>query len=446
MDRLTKELTSQALRTARARLSGDAMRAAQTRVLDTIACAFAAYDNELCGRMRRILASPSITHGARIWGAGSRITVEDAALVNGTMARYLDLNDTILGRTSGHPSDTIPALLALAEEQGASGEALLRAIVISYDLYCGLCDGVALAEKGVDQVIAAALGAAGGSACLLGLDEARTEHALALAVAANVGLFNVRMGSLSEWKACAGPNAARNGVFAARLASEGVTGPSGVFEGTGGLESVVGRIVWPEDGGHFILKTHIKRHPVCYHGQAAVDAALDLHGRIANADVAKVRIEVNRMAFEVMGRESSRWDPQTRETADHSLPYVVAISLLLGKISAADFTDDALACPRTRALLPKIEVAELPAFTYGDANTSPARITITLAAGGDVSAETIYPIGHSNNPISRDDVEKKFSTLWPRERSIGQAKSIVTEVARLQEAASVIPLIDELCR
>lgn len=445
MDDLTLRLAGRVAELSEAPLSDAVIEAARIRLLDSIACAFGAFDGEFCSRMRRMLASPNIENGISPWGVRAPTTAENAALASAIMLRHLDLNDTVLGLTGGHPSDMIPALLALAEERDCSGLQFLRSIVIAYELYCGLCQGVRLAEAGLDQAVAAALGAVGGAAYLLGLERQAIANAIALAVVANTALFNVRMGDLSEWKACAGPNAAARGLFAARLAAEGVSGPCGIFAGEGGLEAITGPIRWPENDAPLILLTHLKCYPVCYHGQSAVDAAIALHGKIAGSAIARVHIEVNRTAHQVMGAHPTRWRPENRETADHSLPYCVGVALRSGGLRPQDFEDHALRDPARLALIGRIEVAEDAAFTKGNPNDSPARLTVDLAAGGQIVEQVTHAIGHARNPLTLSQVAEKLMALWPVTREPTQAAQIKEAVSALSADRGVKELIRALC-
>ncbi len=150
---------------------------------------------------------------ARIWGTDIRTSVEMAAFANGVMIRYLELNDTVLAKSAGHPSDMIGGLVSLAEGIEADGSTLISAVVVAYEAYCGLCASVALQPSHLDQGLCAALGAAAaGASLLLGLSHEQAVHALALALTPNMPLYNVRHGVLSDWKACAGPNGVRNGL------------------------------------------------------------------------------------------------------------------------------------------------------------------------------------------------------------------------------------------
>src|SRR5690606_24506875 len=170
-----------------------------------------------------------------VFGTDLRTTPELAAFANGAMVRYLDYNDGYMGREPGHPSDSIPACLALAEAEGASGAALVAAIVVAYEIQMRLQDAASLNKRGWDHVNYINVAMAAAASRLMQLDEARTEQAINIALGAHLALRQVRAGTLSDWKGCSAANAARNALFAASLARHGMTGPAPVFEGEMGF-------------------------------------------------------------------------------------------------------------------------------------------------------------------------------------------------------------------
>src|SRR5439155_8376974 len=229
--------------------------------------------------------------------------------------------------------------LAIGEVAGAGGRELIAAAVLAYEIQCRLCDAASLRKHGWDHVTYGAISSAVAACKLLNLDPTRTAHAIGIAGVANIAMRQTRAGELSMWKGCAFANAARNGVFAALVAAEGLTGPAPIFEGDLGFMKLVTRdpfAVAPmggEDGAtDFMMpKTYIKFWPAEYHSQSSIDAALQL--RPAVGDVARVRaidIYTFEAAYNIIGKYPEQWRPQTRETADHSMAYCTAIALLDG--------------------------------------------------------------------------------------------------------------------
>ena len=393
MDPTTQRLAHYAHTFRLATLDAQSLHECRLRLLDAAASAIAAYREPFCEHIRGFASRFAGPMNARLWGSGQRASLEMAAFANGTTLRYLDFSDTYMSRNAGHPSDMIGALVATAEAMDCDGAALTAAMVVAYELYCGLCDAVALREHGVDQATCAAVGTAAGVGRLLGLNESLLGEAISLALAPNVHLYNVRKGTLSEWKACAGPNGARNGLFAAMLAAEGVAGPTAVIEGEGGLFEVVGRFDWQvgERPAPRIVNTHLKLHPVCYHGQSAIDSILALRAQLKLEDIESIEVETYDAAFHMVAGDAQRWAPPTRETADHSLPFTVAVALMDGRLSGATYAPERLADPATLAIARMVRVARSPELTTQFPGKLPIRLIVRTRDGTVYSHAQDWP-------------------------------------------------------
>jgi 2-methylcitrate dehydratase len=423
-----------------------AIEACKRRLIDSVACAAAAWREPFCERIHGFAARYSAAPSSRLWGSGATTSIEMAAFANGTMVRYLDYSDTLLGKSAGHPSDMIAGLVAVAEAHEQSGAALLGAIVVAYEIYCGLCDGAALASLALDQATCAAVGTAAGAGRLLALSEARMANALSLALAPNLHLYNVRCGTLSDWKGCAGPNGARNGIFAALLASEGVSGPAAVVDGKGGLFDMVDPFEWKvSTAAPWITTTHLKFHPVCYHGQSAIDAAIELHKKVPLERIRKIHVETYDAAYRAMGSDSHRWAPRTRETADHSLPYTIAVTLREGRLSSAAYQMDRLTDPVTKHLMDMICMTSSESMTRAFPSRVQTRISIQTEDGETHSHLQELPKGHAHNPLSDVELEEKFVELfapWGDARSASRTLEMLWQVDRVENVAR---LVDMLC-
>ncbi len=303
------------------------------RVIDSIGCAFGAYANAPARIVRDLAAEWANAHkSARVIGSSHQTTPDLAAFASGTMVRYLDYNDTYLSKEPAHPSDNIPAALAVAEARHCSGKDLITSIVIGYEIQCRLCDAASLRAHGWDHVNYGNFSVACLASRLLGLSVEQTVHAVGIAGVAHNAMRQTRAGTLSEWKACAFANAARNGVFAALLAEKGLSGPSPIFEGVFGFWKLLsGEFTLAPFGGggqpFKILDTHIKFFPVEYHAQSGVDAALKLREKLVGNglcavpdDIAEINVQTFDACVDIIAGEPEKWNPTTRETADHSLP------------------------------------------------------------------------------------------------------------------------------
>src|SRR5688572_24835496 len=222
------------------KLTKEAVHETKRRFIDSFATAIGAMPSDAYTIAKKCAARVSSTPGASIL-AGGKSSVEWATFVNGLLIRYLDFNDTYLSKEPAHPSDNLAAVLAVGEAVGAGGRDLITAAVLAYEIQCRFCDAASLRKHGVDHVTYGAISSATAAAKLMRLDVAKTTHTIGLAGVCNVALRQTRSGELSMWKGCAFANAARNGVFAALLAAEGLSGPAPIFEGDLGFMKLVTR-------------------------------------------------------------------------------------------------------------------------------------------------------------------------------------------------------------
>lgn len=410
-DTTVKRLVAFTERTRYENLSATTVHETKRHLIDTFASALGAYDEQVSAMSRAVAKRYRSDDVARVWGCDTVTTPEMAAFANGVMTRSLDISDTYLGRSRGHPSDMIPGLVAVAESVHADGKSLITAIVLAYDVYCSFCKHVDINSGGWDQPVYTVMGCVLGAAKLMGLNADETGHALSLALTPNLALAQARRGSLSSWKGCAGANASRNAVFAAMLAKEGFTGPGEIFEGSGGFWEAVGKSDWPLPETPMIVETRTKFLPVCYHGQSAVFAAMELRNKVDLRQIEEIHVDAYRVAVFMMGEDASRWAPTTRETADHSLPYCVAIALLDGKLVRDSFADERLRDPAVAELMRKVKVAEDPSLTAQYPEAAPGRVTIRMRSGETLVSEILYPRGHEKSPMSDAEVENKFRDL-----------------------------------
>jgi len=438
MDATTEQLVEFARQATFERLSTATVHECKRRVIDTLGCAIGAYGEPLSVMARAVASRVKGDPAAAVWGSGSTSSPDAAAFANGVMLRLEDISDTYLGKARGHPSDVMAGVLAAADCVHGSGAATIAALVLAYDVYCSLCDAIDWNARGLDQPVYAVVATAVGAGKMLGLSAEQMANAIALAIVPNMAMTQTRRGPLSSWKGCAGANAARNGVFAALLARDGFTGPTAIFEGEGGVFDVVGRFDWPLPAEkHMIGETHIKRLPVCYHGQSAVLLALEMRKQIAVDSISGVRVDAYRTAVDMMGNDPSRWAPRTHETADHSLPYTVAIALLDGAVTAESFAAERFTDPAVVDLMRKIEVHEDPALSAGYPDGAPSRLTVTLSSGAVHRAERTYPDGHAKNPLADGAVEAKFRYMAQRHRSPAHAEQMLDRLWRLETVGDV---------
>lgn len=423
--------------TAPHHLAPETIHEVERRVLDTLGVMCAAINGDSPRAARAYACAFPVSNGATVFGTQVQSTPEIAAFANGVHARYLDFNDTYLSLEPLHPSDVIMPLLALAETQGSSGSELIEAIAIAYEIGMNLCDAASLRANGWDHVNYIGIGTAAGAARLLGLDVQRAAHAISIAITPHAAMRQTRVGELSMWKGAAAANSARSGLFGALLAQSGFSGPFEPFVGKMGMiaqmlggenfrDAAFARM---EQGSapHRICNAYIKKYPVEYHAQSAVDAAVELNREIKRLEIEGVEIETFRAAFEIIVDDPEKWKPTTRETADHSLQYIVCAALLDGQVTQETFSAERLRDPHIADLLARTQVVNSARLTAMYPESIPVKITVRMRDGSPHVREARYPRGHSGNPMSDAEVIAKFERN--RAGVLGDA-----EAAKLEQA------------
>jgi 2-methylcitrate dehydratase len=447
MDQRIRELSEYAAGLTYADLPAAVVHECKRKLIDTLGCAIGAFDAEPARIARAVAAHYSSDMPARIFGTLQKTSAEHAAFANGTMLRYADFNDAYFNTNSGHPSDTFAGVLALGEALHADGRSIILAATLAYEGFCNFSD-VLPREQGWDYVLFGVVGGALSAARLLGLDAVRTGHAIALAVTPNLALEQTRHGELSHWKGCAAANAARNGVFAAILAEAGLTGPDGAIDGKAGLQRAVGKFEWAPFGGRGgpfrIRESHLKFYPAVVHSQSPIAAAIELHGKVRPDEIEAITVDSYWVANRYTSRASPLWQPGTRETADHSLPYIIAAALIDGTIDAHSFDAERLRDPRIAGLMKRMTLREKPAFTQLHPVKWPCVIEVTTKDGKQHSASVEYFKGHAKNPLSDQEVEHKFRALCEGRLAAGQAGRILETAWALDTLADISGLIDLL--
>jgi 2-methylcitrate dehydratase len=396
-----------------AEVVGEAVR----RWIDSVGCAVGALEEPAPIIARRTAERVAGGRGSRLIG-GTLAAADWAAFANGVHIRYLDCNDTYLSLEPAHPSDNWAAIFAVGELVEAPGSDLIAAAAVAYEIQCRLCDAASIRARGWDHVTYGALSTSLASAKLLGLGHERTRNALGIAGTTSAALRLTRAGELSMWKGCAFAHAARNGVFAALLASEGMSGPSPLFEGEMGFwQQVSGQFELEQLGGHtasdwMLPRTSIKFVPAEYHSQSAIAAAFELRGEIADPrQIDSIEIRTFKAAVEIIGKDPEKWRPKTRETADHSLPYCTVVALLDGEITARQFSQARLNDPELLGLVARTTVVEDPALTELYPSGIPNLIRVRMKDGTMHERLLTHPPGHDKNPLTDDQLHAKFRGL-----------------------------------
>jgi 2-methylcitrate dehydratase len=359
------------------------------------------------------------------------------------------MSDTLVMAAVSHPADAFPSVLAVAEAEGLTGQDLLLATAVIYEVQCRFVDVVPYNHHGWDQTPVVALGAALGCGRLLGLTDEQMYHALALAVTPNLALNQTRTGKLSMWKGMAGPQGARAGVFAAYLARAGMTGPDGVFEGKYGLwKQMMGGETFdlplPADFTNHtfaVQQTGIKSFPTRFNCQVPVFTAQKLRGMVDVKDIISLKIESIRQAFDRWVDLPEIWKPETRETADHSLPATVAMGLLDGTITPGMMDTGRFKDQDVLDLIAKCKI-ELPdEFADLAPETRCCRLTAIMKDGKTVVAEYRRSLADDVADPGWDQAVDKFVSLTKNMLDAGVQKKLLAFVRNLEKKKSVVPLI-----
>jgi 2-methylcitrate dehydratase len=415
---------------------------AKRLIIDAVGCGLGGYWSEPARIARDMAGTVRSSEGVSVIGSGERTSPDLATFANGVMMRFLDFNDgyTSTGE-SGHPSDSIAAVLSTAELRRRNGRDAIAATVLAYEVFCRVCDAVDLKPLGFDHVTVGGMASTAAAARLLGLGEAETAQALNLGIAPNVALYQTRIGNVSMWKGCAYANASRNAVFAALLAARGMTGPSPIFEGVGGYFKAVTRkpfelhALGGDGHAYKIMECSIKRFPLGQYSQTVVEAALQLRDKVGSPeDIAEVRIETGTTAIRLMAGDIDKWEPRTRESADHSMPYTVAVALIHGEIEEKHFGDVYLRDPRILELTRRVKAKATEEADRRMPEAMLCRMELVTTSGASHTAVVEYHKGHWKNPMTDAQVEAKFRKLAVAVLNEGQTDRLLQTLWRLEES------------
>jgi 2-methylcitrate dehydratase len=391
------------------------------RIIDSLGCAIAGMSDPAAKAIKNYMTTRNVRHRTGIIiGDPRNFTPEDAAYVNTHLIRVLDWNDTYLSQEPAHPSDNIGALLALTG-YGTNKE-LITAIVLAYEIQCRFCDAASLRKNGWDHVAYLSLATALATAKILKLNREQMKQAASLALRW-IPLRQVRAGSqLSMAKGLSAAEATRFGVQSAFLASHGITGPSEILEGRFGfLKQATGPLdlsAFGSLGEEFkILKTHIKLYPVEYHAQAAIDLALEIRKSANNNpnDIKKINL-VSYEACRTIIADPNKRRPTTKESADHSLYFLMAVVILDGKMTLEQYRPERFRDPKVLKLIDCMgDVQEDPDFNrqYLDPEKPafPILSHTELHSGRRFAIQVDFPKGHWANPLSDKELTEKFKDL-----------------------------------
>lgn len=431
-------------------LSPETRQQLKIRILDSLGCAIGALGGEPT-RMIRAYIDDFGSRGRCTLIGGGTSDVDRTALYNSALIRYLDFNDSFLAKGEAcHPSDNLGAILAAGESAGSTGQDLMTALAVAYQIQCRLSELAPVRARGFDHAVQGAYAVAAGISRVLGLNPVQMANAIAISGTAFNALRVTRTGKLSHWKGLAYPNLAACCVRVALLARQGVTGPLEVIEGEKGLmDAITGyfEISWDGEDLGLVRRTTVKKYNAEIHSQTAIEAVMTLRQRyqFILKDIDRVRVEIFDVAYNIIGggEEGDKKVVSTKEQADHSLPYVLAVALIDGQVMPEQYTPERIQREDVQTLLQVISVDPSPSFSKHFPKEMPCRVEITLKDGRLIQQETSDYEGFFTRPMSWETVVQKFNQLTAPNATEGQRVSIVESVANLEQV-SVRELMKQL--
>jgi len=456
MTSISRKMAQFALSLTYDQIPEPARKEAKRFLLDSVGCALAALDHDDMQQANEYVQMLGGHEQATVIGHNYQTNLGNAALMNSLLIRAMDYNDIYWKQDPAHPSDIIPAALSPAEFKGLDGRDLLVGILIAYELELRLC---LAADPGVREVgwhhasltqFVSPLVAAR----MLGLTEDQAVAACGIAGSSHFTLGGVVAGHLTNMKNTADPMATEAGVRAAMLASTGYSGPVELFEGKEGVFEVVSNVQWSSDemlkglGKDFLITDcGYKAFPteaLTHQPITAVMDAMSLNG-IDPHRVAEVKVETTTRGADILS-DPSKYEPRTKETADHSLPYCIAVAVAKGNVLPSDFEEDALTDPFVWELLPKIKVVANPEIDALFPGVKRAIVTITTDDGQSVTQQADHAKGRAENPLSDNELIDKFRANAAHAVSEAQMSRIVEATFALEEIGNVADYVKLLAR
>lgn len=399
-------------------------------LIDTVAVGLGAFHHPAAENARRYLDffAPD-PNGASIWGTALRASPDKATFVNGVLLRCYDYNDVMIGKVgAGHPSDMAAALVAVCEWRDISGLEMLQALVIGYEIAEALHDIVPAEAAGWDHVNVSALGATCALGRLMGLTLDQMGEALGIAAIQHIQSNEIessalnRRGDLTMWKRFHGADGMRHALDACLLAAAGVEGPVRPFRSKLGFLKIFG--VTDDPGPYLherlrpgrmtgaVHRTNLKRWPVGSRAQSAIASAIDARTQADGAPIARVHVLTERGVYDhLVGIRQDPWRPVSRETADHSLPYIVGAAVLDGHVNVGSFDLDKVEDPTRAAFIADnvtIEVVEGLGSDSSGGSRNLSQVDVVTQDGRRFTGTCLPGPGHEDNPFTVVDLADKL--------------------------------------
>lgn len=436
-------------------LSPEAVHEAKRYLLDSLGCALGGFQQHDVRIALDVLGEHAGTGNATIVGTGAKVDPITASLLNALMVRVMDYNDIYWKQDPSHPSDIIPAAIACGERTGRDGRELVVGIVLGHEFEQRLCEAAfpGIRERGWHHATLTAFASPIVAGRMLGLDAGRIQHAIGISGSRHFTLGAAVAGKLTMMKNTVDPLATQSGVLGALLAEKGYTGPEHAIDGKEGMVHCLGpewKLGVLEEGlgaSWRITQCGMKAYPTEALTHTPISAVLDLvrEHDLEPERIAKVHIRSLARAADILS-DPSKYDPRTKETADHSLPYVIAAAIADRQVTPAQFTDAKIMDPRIRAQLQKVEVVADPEIEKLFPRLQRVIVTIRTTDGKEFTRQVDYPKGDPRNPLTDREIEDKFEALASPVLSAGRMAKVQDAVWGLDKLDSITGLMDLLRR
>ncbi|MFC7225502.1 MmgE/PrpD family protein [Halalkalicoccus sp. GCM10025322] len=423
-------------------------------LIDTIGCSIGAFTSPPAKSLRKEYLDHRGKTAATVVGTDTDVPVEYAGLINSAMARYLDYNDCYMATEGAcHPSDHIMGLLAVAQDVNADGKTLVEAIVTAYEIECLGLDQAPTRPQGFDYTAWGPYSSVTSVGKLLGLSTDEMINAIGIVGASNAPLYITRRGDVSMWKGVAHPYTTHNAIQACQMARSGLTGPRAVFDNEYGFHDVVSPNKldfngMPAGDGYRILETGIKYFATGYYIHSPLTGALELveEHNIDPDEIESVHINIFTRAANALATPEKWNTDQNRETADHSIPYSVAIGIVDGEVTPRQFEQDRLRGSDVHAIMEKVTVTadeELDAYREDNPRHIPSRTTI-IVNGIEYTSRINAPLGHADRPMTDEQLESKVRSLCDGLLSNKQVDEAIELTGSLPDLETVDPILETL--
>ncbi len=453
-DTITARISRWATELTYPHLSDEAVHEAKRYLLDSLGCALGGYQQHDVKIALEVLEEHGGQGPATVIGTGRRMDPITTSLLNALMVRVMDYNDIYWKQDPSHPSDIIPAAMACGERAGKGGRDLILGIVLGHEFEMRLCEAAfpGIRERGWHHATLTAFVSPIVAARMLDLDWEAMQHAIGISGSRMATLGAVTAGKLTMMKNTVDPMATQSGVLAALLAEKGYTGPEHVIDGKEGLVRCMGpewKLEILEEGlgdGFRITQCGMKAFPTEALTHAPISCTLDLikENDLAPDDIEKVHIRSLARAADILA-DPTKYDPRTKETADHSLPYVIAAAIADRQVTPLQFTEEKIMDPAIRSQLRKVEVAADPEIEALFPELQRVMVAIHTTDGGLFTKQIDYPKGDPRNPLTDGEIEEKFDALAAPIMSEERRKRLRDAVWSLEKVASISEVMD-LCR